>query len=372
MPAKKKNVVKELVLDEVSFCGVGMNQGSNVALYKGTFTKEQFEKALMTFKDVLTEMAMTEELEKIVERICTMSNAFRSAIFSVLYSEEEGDKKAALKESVMQYVEALNAMADGDDFSKAQTAVEEWIASNPEGSPEELVKHLTTLSKEETMSKELEAKLKKAEEDAKANAEALKKANRLAEMSDAQKEFYKGLPEDKQEGFLKKSAEQMDKEIAKAKEGDESLTVEGHTIKKSEVGAAAFAIMKAQQLRLDKQEETLTKTKEELVRKALEEEAERELPHLPGTPAEKAEMWKGAKGNEASVKMLKAADAAMAKSMKESGTDDASASVAGTASEKLDKMAAEKAEKDGITFHKAYDAILKTKEGEELYKQTLQ
>ena len=380
----KKSMLKNLKIEEVTFCGVGMNQKADITLFKARLGKEEYDDGIRMFREVLAEMELAEQLEAIIDKIMTYSRAHQSALFSLLYNEDVKDKKAAIRENLQQYVEALNQMAEGEDFSKALAAVDAWVAENSEdGEPESLVKHITTINKEAAMSKELEAKLKKAEEAKKAAEEAQKasekalaKANALAEMTDSQKDHYQGLKKAKaQDAFIAMTPEERDEEVTKAQKSDETMVVDGETIRKSEVGPGVWAFMKKQAKRADEAEKRLEKAEKERLEKSYQERAEKEYPNLPGSVEEKGHLMKALDSVEeenrpAIEKMLKAGNDALGKSFNESGHGAPGESK--NAEEQLDKLAKAKAKDDGVSYAKAYDAVLQTPEGAKLYKESLQ
>lgn len=372
----KKRMLKNLSIGEVSFCGKGMNPIADVILLKADITKEEYESGIMMFRDVLKEMELAEQLEDIIEKLMMYNRAFQSSLFGLLHNEEVKDKKAAIRSNLQQYVEALNTMAEGEDFSKASDVVKAWVSENPESEPDALINHLTTLHKEDSRMdkvKELEDKLKKAGEDNTKLQADLAKATALAGMTDVQKQHYNGLSPEDQEIFLKKSSDERDAIIKKASDADEVLTVGDRVIRKSVVGEDSFFVMKKQQERIEAQEAQSAKDRAEAVKKAFELKAETDYPNLPGSPEHKGQLLKAVDGLEeeprkAVTEMLKAADEAMKKNFNENGHNQDTVS---DANEKLNKLAQEKADKENLPFHKAYDAVLKTDEGMKLYNETL-
>lgn len=249
-----------------------------------------------------------------------------------------------------------------------------WLQANPNKGKDALPSILKTSEKEDEMSTELEKLQKKFDE----QAAALAKTQFIAGLNDAEKAHYNGLDDAGKEAFSKmdeKARKAAVKEAVDKKAADEeTFEMDGHVVKKSEVGPAVFAIMKSQQARIEKAEKSAETERNARIAKEMQEEAEKLFPHLPGTPAEKSEMLKAIRAmpqeqQEKQIEMLKAADAAMAKSFTEDGQKNVKDP--SSASEKLNKMAKEKAEKDNITVEKAYDEVLKTKEGANLYAESL-
>lgn len=183
---------------------------------------------------------------------------------------------------------------------------------------------------------------------------------------------------------LTKRAEKADADLAKANtdltaekakvadltkaadiaKNDEVLKVGETEVRKSAVGEASFAFMKAQQAEIQK-------ARDEAELATLTKRAGDELGHLPGEPIAKAKVLKaiggmGEEDRKALDTMLKAGEAAVAKGFSTFGikpgvtnSDDPVA--------KLDGLAKARATKDSIPYAKAYDEVLKTDEGRALY-----
>lgn len=145
---------------------------------------------------------------------------------------------------------------------------------------------------------------------------------------------------------------------------DEVLKVGETEVRKSAVGEASFAFMKAQQAEI-------AKARDEAEMERLTKRASDELGHLPGEAIAKAKVLKaiggmGEEDRKALDTMLKAGEAAIAKGFTTFGikpgatnSDDPIA--------KLDGLAKARAAKDSIPYAKAYTAVLETAEGQELY-----
>jgi hypothetical protein len=248
-----------------------------------------------------------------------------------------------------------------------------WKKANPDKGADAMPSILKDVNEEEDeMSKEQIDSLNKKVDDLTAR---LAKSELRASMTDEHRGHYDSLQGDAQEAFGKAAPAERDAALAKARSADETVTIEGETVRKSDVGDATFRILKKQQERIDKEARTAEAERSARVQKELEAEAEGLWPNLTGTPAEKAEMLKGIKAlpeaaREAQMKMMKSADEAMAKQFKElgqSGQGDDSGAAA-----KLDKMAKELSAKENITIAKAYSKVLETPEGSKLYAESLE
>lgn len=98
----------------------------------------------------------------------------------------------------------------------------------------------------------------------------------------------------------------------------------------------------------------------------VEKQAKETLPNFDTKVAVK--LLKAADADEKILEALKAADKAFELAMKEQGDIGSDLDMTDP-NEKLSKMASEYATKHGVTVAKAYDAVLSTKEGKDLYKK---
>lgn len=204
-------------------------------------------------------------------------------------------------------------------MSKENEKLEKDI-SELEKAVETLASELEKASGTQEALKAREAELEKAEEDLAVLKEQLAEAQAIAKLSDAAKAYIKGMDEDKKKKFLELSEEDQEEEVEKhveaVKKADETLVVDGQTIHKSQVGAAQFAIFKAQQARIEKAEADVKKAQDEAAMVGFEKRAKEELGNLPGEALAKAAVLKSiAAMPEAERKtleaMLKAGDGAI-------------------------------------------------------------
>ena len=234
----------------------------------------------------------------------------------------------------------------------------------------------------------IEEKLAKAEADlvkanekiAKAEAESAR-ATAVSALSDIEKTHFNGLADDAKTAFLAKSADGRKAEIdavsKAAADGDPVVykTRKGTEIRKS-AGEALLAIAK------DADEQA--KLNEELAKKNAENELRKRagelLPNLPGTVETRMDILRSVDSisdvekRKAAMESLSAQNAAMAGVTKTVGAAGAAAS--GDADDaptaKLDKLAKKHSEDNKVPYAKAYDAVLKTKEGADLYAASVQ
>lgn len=214
--------------------------------------------------------------------------------------------------------------------------------------------------------------------------EKLAKAEAMAGMNDKEKEFYANLEEDKKEGFIKMSSDERRKEIdkledlKKSKGDDETFEMHGKMIKKSAVGEDVFFILKAQKEETERTKADLIKEREKRENQEFAKMAEGLYPNLPGKDTEKGLVLKAMKSMDIATKdilekMLKAGDEGLGKSglFKEFGVAPDMNEFDETPMAKLNKMADEKANKEGIDRYKAYADVLKSPEGQKLYTESM-
>ena len=229
---------------------------------------------------------------------------------------------------------------------------------------------------------ELQAELTKAAED-KANLEAaLAKAEAIAKMSDAEKAAMADMDEAEKAKFMAAKPEDREKEVAKRRESNP-------VIYKSKTTGAEYRKSDDPRLvdmakRDDEREVELAKMREAAVDEAFQKRASTELAKFPGDLATKAALLKAVSGiKDEDVRknigeLLKGVSGKLSVMLKEVGTsrddtsgDDTDGDVKKAAETSLDKMARDYMSKNaGVSFAKAYDAVLATPEGQKLYAQS--
>ncbi len=259
--------------------------------------------------------------------------------------------------------------ADEDDAGVLEAKLKEKKSAN-DGK--------TTKSKETDMTEEekkaaaLAAEKEKkdmAEKSAKLEAD-LKVAKALAELNDAEKAFYAKLDEKAQAEFLAKSADLRKNDIAKAAESNAVVykSADGTEFRKSD---------DPRLVDMAKKNDELVKANKEALEKSesadFAKRADSELNFLKGTAAEKVALLKAVAGiaDEAVrgkvAEMLKAANSSMSEAFKTLGLSKADPS---SPSGKLDTLAKKYQADKNVSYAKAYDEVLKTAEGAELYNET--
>jgi hypothetical protein len=449
----RRNLLKDVQIGEVSFVGIGANEGARQTLFK---TEDQEAIVKRLFSEVMSDTKANEEAQRLLSDMMDGTGYLKASLVEIMEDPRIERRKDMLRQSVQEFSAAMASMIDNAElaksladlgFEKAKGKTERgrkfpasdfayvpdpdkpstwklrltstpggepdprivgaaaaalgpgfrgqrvqipedvrekvkarvraaWLAANQNKGEEDLPEILKQKTKEDQMSKELLEKIQKENEKLQVQ---IAKANFLAGLNDAEKVHYETLDDDAREQFEKMDAETRAKAVKKAAEAaaaaDETFEMDGHVVRKSDVGAGVFAILKSQQERIDKAEATAKAERAERVKKELEEEAEKLFPHLPGTPEEKGIMLKSIRSlpeaqQKTQIDMLKASDAAMAKSFKESGQDGTTD--ADSPTEKLNKMARDRSAEKGISFEKAYTQVLETKEGADLYSKSVQ
>lgn len=148
---------------------------------------------------------------------------------------------------------------------------------------------------------------------------------------------------------------------------DETVEVGGAQIKKSVVGDEAFKLLKAQA-------KDIAKAKETAELAGFEKKANEEFGNLPGEAVAKAKVLRAVDKLDAETKaelekMLKAGDAAMKGNFKPAGVDGGGDFA--KADDDLDNLAKAYAAEHKVEYIKAYNAVLDTPRGRELYAKTL-
>jgi hypothetical protein len=247
----------------------------------------------------------------------------------------------------------------------------------------------TVKAKEDCMSKtaeELQAELtKSADELAKANARA-ERAEKLGELTDAERSHYKSLKGKAQDEFLAKSADErkaiVDEAIAKSREADP-------VIYKSKVTGAEYRKSDDPRLidmakRDDEREEDLRKMREEAANAVFEKRASTEFAKFKGDLTAKTTLVKAVAGIKDDAlragveEMLKAAHGAVQLTLKEVGSkkddftaDDMNDDTKKSAEAKLDQLAKARSAEKNEPYIKAYQAVLNSDEGKALYAKSV-
>ena len=205
------------------------------------------------------------------------------------------------------------------------------------------------------------------------------KANKIIALSADERAHFEKLDDTGKDTFLAKSLDDRKTEInlAKSQAADADpvvyKTLEGIEIRKS-AGDTVIALAKSN----DDKERRIVKLTVERDSQVLEKRAQTELPNMGGDVKDRGALLKSVDGIEdettrkSVMALLKGADASMSKMYKQIGVGgEADLTESSEAEDKLEKLAKQHAEKNDVSFAKAYKAVLNTTEGKDLYNQTL-
>lgn len=237
---------------------------------------------------------------------------------------------------------------------------EGWVKKDSEGDPmSPTIKKALGLADTAT-DEEVTAAITKRDEDLKKATDELALAKAAADLTDGEKAHCAKMSEGDKSAFAAMDKPARAAAMAKAASEDEVAEIEGQTIRKSEVGAAVFALMQTLATKIAKGAEDFAKAQEATETANFTKAATVEYPHVAGTVDERVAMLKHiSKADEATRKAFDAvltANERLAKSaFSKAGTlggemnpEDPTA--------KLEKMAKDRADASGgkTTFAKAY------------------
>ena len=323
----EKYKLEDMQVEEISLVDSPASPGAKTTFWKRNFSAEEREN-------------LAEEGKALPDGSYPIANV--SDLRNAIQAFGRADNKSEVADHIARRARALGATDELPEEGKLADMIGKSTNKERSMDPEDLEKRLESL-----------------EAVAKAGpAEARYMADKELDL-DAKVEFMGKADADrdavlKSEGYLGQDEDNVNKaempeEMRKRFEELEKQAKEAEEVAKREREAREF--------------DTLTKR------------VESEYPNLPKDSVTKAKVLKAIEDNadeetaKAAKELLKSSDEAHASVAKErgvTGSDDEE-----SATGKLRKKAEEKAANDGITFHKAHAEILKTREGEELYNQSL-
>lgn len=306
-----------------------------------------------TFAETLTEMDDAERgrelLEDTYEDLWRTQDALFTSMRNIMHDEQYGDtpeqRADVAKQQIRDYAMTLLTGAGLTQKIKTNQPDHDNLKSNnqlPSG-----------------INKQAEDDMSKIEELEKALAEQ----TALAGMTDAHKSHYTTLTGENREAFAKMSTAEREATSELAKAADESYTMtDGSVICKSVMGTM-YDVVKGQDEKIAKMEAAQNLVKFTDMAKS------DEYMYLPGEPLAKALALKSCADDATVLAMLKAGNAALKPSFVPAVHKGAD--VLKNAEDQLDTLAKAYAEKHEVTFAKGYDAVLNTKEGADLYNETV-
>jgi hypothetical protein len=345
---KNKQTATALEISKLSTVQNPAHAPALAAIIKeSTITNDDIEK--QTFMDALAEINLEEQTEEFMDSIWNVVYALRKSIGRTINDDSVTNKKEIIQSNIADFATTLSGLISTTNVIKA---------GGNTMKPEEIQK----------MVNDAVAPIKKE----------LDVANAIIKMDVTVRGYYDSLDEQGKEDFLKMSAEDQSKTAAPIakKSTDESVIINGQTIQKSVVGDDIFAVMKSQQDEIAKSNAAIQKERDARELIEFTKQAEGMYPNLPGEASAKGKVIKAISTFDADTRatldaMLKAGNESLAKAFDETGTASAPAEGDNTAVAQLNKMAETYAADNKVTFAKAYDAVLKTTEGLDLYEQSL-
>ena len=367
-----KRVLKEFFLHEISAVTIPAQTGAKAVIMKrrhGPFAEaivlvkshdpdwvSRIIKDAKSFDQVLEEQEEKDRVFEATSELYDKMWALQSAINLIIEDEElDGAGKAdAIKTSIDQFqesiAESLPDISEAVGKTAKSTKTPALSGVFHAGKPGPTQSEQETSMAEKKMSGDVEAKLADLQKKVDEQSAALKKAEALAKMTDVQKAHYAGLEsDDAKASFLKLSSDEQASEIKKAADADDFFERRGTIIRKSVVGEAVYAVMKADKEEAVQRDKEIAKAREETALVTFTKQAEDEYSHLTGSPGDKGKalraLSKLGKEGEAALAMLKGAEAAVkdAGIYREIGTSNAGD--AGEKSTLMKSIEAEQAKK---------------------------
>jgi len=113
--SRKRHMLKDITVGEVSFVPAGANQGALQAIIK-VADEEEFLKRL--FNEVLRDFGVREEVDALMCELLKVNSALRESLIEIIRSPEYTDKKDAIKTSLGQFMSAITTMVDDSEVIK--------------------------------------------------------------------------------------------------------------------------------------------------------------------------------------------------------------------------------------------------------------
>ena len=194
------------------------------------------------------------------------------------------------------------------------------------------------------------------------------RAEKMAELTDEQKSFYKDLGKSEQESFLQLDADGRQSEVDKSKADDPVVykDLEGNKYRKSDDQRVVSAVKRADRAEKTAKEERELRKDGELSKRAAK------LTFVKGKDEVKVALLKAIDGIEdedlrkGALEIVAAANSGLQEAFKKRGTAFGADPEAVDAEAKLEKMAQEYQKTNDCTIEKARAEILMTEEGAEL------
>jgi hypothetical protein len=191
----------------------------------------------------------------------------------------------------------------------------------------------------------------------------LEVAELIAKMGDDEKDYMKAMDDKDRAAFMALAAEDRQAKMKVSKAAEETLVVDGTTVRKSLVGEGVFAVLKSQQAAIELQRAEITKAKDEAELATLTKRAADDFGHLVGTDAEKAAVLKAVAALPESVRntaeaILTAAEELSKAAFKTEGHKNGTGRQNGTATDELETLTKAHMADHSVDYVTAYTAVI--------------
>ena len=328
---KSRRIMRRFRLNEISTVDRPAQEGALFTLNKNQPSEDAIVNSILkryidpmegakTFGEVLECYAEDKKYSEVMELAWPKVSALDTSLRSIIADRklEIADKHTTMRNSVEGFLalirqdmpeveevldKALNSASTKASSKKELKAMtnlkrkarkqDDEIDDDERDDEDENVDTTKELSKLKKMV-ETQGKLLKEITDERDDARAeLSLQKQLSALDEGTQKYYHSLTDDKAKAEfldLDRTAQQV--MMRKSAEKDETIEVEGHTIRKSAVGAGVFAMFKAQAKKTADLEKQVAEETDKRVEVELTKRAEEELAHLPGKLEDKVKLLK--------------------------------------------------------------------------------
>lgn len=249
-----------------------------------------------------------------------------------------------------------------------------WKTLNPDKQEDDMPEGISKsnpLNEGDVMTKE---EIEKLQDDLKKSNAALEKANKLSTMSDAEKAKYNSMNDKDKADFLGKSDAERAAIIKNDTDSNPVVfkSANGEEFRKNDdPRLVTMAKQSDENAKLAKSEKDARENNE------LKKRATDTFKNLPGTEDEKAALLKSIEAipdealRKKALDSVIAGDNALSAAFTRKGANDGTTVEKGGALDQLDTLAKKHATDHKVSYAKAYDAVMQTPEGKELYTQSV-
>ena len=361
---KDKKLLKDLSIQEVSMVTSPANPDAHVMLFK---TVEESDVAKGKFNDVLDAVELEDQIREMMRPMWDYSEALQTSFRSVLIDEKIKDKIAALKGCVAEFADRLKK-----EISQIELSTNKSAEENHGG---KLNKEEVAMSEEKTYDQTTVNKMVSEAVEKALEESGVEELKILSKMTDVEREYLEGLEGDTRADFLKMSSEDRAAFIRKVQESDEILETPDGVIRKSEVGAAVFGVMKSTQERLEAAEKKSFAMEQAASLQENIQKAEEAWPHLGGSAEVKGSVMREIQKmpeseRDALLQMLKQSEDTVIPLFASQGTSAVPAPGSDNPVVKLEELAKSFAKDNNVSYPEAYAKVMETSEGKELYYES--